>query len=52
MELNTSFPGQNDRHITENIFRCISVNDFFFILIKISMNFVANGPIGNKQALV
>ena len=36
----------------ENIFRCISVNEKFCILIKISLKFVPESPINNNQALV
>ena len=36
----------------DDIFRCILVNEKFFILIKISRNFVPEGPIDNNPALV
>ena len=49
---NSSPPGQNGRNFTDDIFRCIFVNDFFFILIKISLKFVPNGSIDNNLALV
>ena len=41
-------PGQNGRHFTDDIFRCIFVNKKFCILIKISLNFVPKRPIDNK----
>ena len=43
---------QNDRHFTDDIFKCILVNERFCILIRISLNFVPKGPIGNKSTLV
>ena len=49
---NSSPPGQNGRHFTDEIFRCILVNEIFCILIKISLKFVPNGPINNNPALV
>ena len=45
-------PGQNGRHFTDNIFRCILVNDQFCILIKISLKFVPKGPADNNPALI
>ena len=38
--------------LADNIFRCIFVNEMFCILIKISLKFVAKGPINNNPALV
>ena len=40
--------GQNGRHFTDDIFRCIFVNQNFCILIEISLK----GPIDNNLALV
>ena len=37
---------------TDDIFKCIFVNGKFCILIKISLNFVPEGPIDNNLALV
>ena len=34
------------------IIKTIFVNDFFFVLIKISLKFVPKGPINNNPALV
>ena len=39
-------------HFTEDICRCIFVNEKSCILIKISMKFAPNGPIDNNPALV
>ena len=39
-EVNSSAPWQNGRHFADDIFRCIFVNEKFYILIKISLNFV------------
>ena len=49
---NSTLPGQNGRHFTDNIFRCISMNEKSCILIKISMKFVPWGLIDNKPALI
>ena len=43
--VNSSPPGQNDRHFTDDIFRWIFVNEKSCILIKISLKFVPNDPI-------
>ena len=37
---------------TDNIFRCIFVNEKFCILIQISLKFVPKGPIDNNSVLV
>ena len=37
---------------TDDIFKCIFVNEKFFIVIKISLNFIPVGPIHNNPALV
>ena len=50
--INSSPPGQNGRHFSDEIFRCIFVNVKFCILIKISLKFVPNGPIYNNPVLV
>ena len=48
--LNSSPPGQDGRHFKDDIFRYISVNEKFCILIKISLKFVAKSPIDNNPA--
>ena len=50
--VNSSPPGQNSRHFTDNIFICIFLNENGRILIEISLKFVPKGPIYNEQALV
>ena len=49
-------PGQNGRPpgglFTDDIFRCILMNEKFCISVKISLNFVPKGSIDNDQALV
>ena len=50
--INSSPPGQNGRHFSDEIFRCIFVNVKFCILIKISLKLVPNGPIYNSPVLV
>ena len=47
-----SSPGQNGRHFADDIFRCISVNEKYCFLIKISLKYVLKGPIDNDPALV
>ena len=51
--INSPQPGQNDGLFADDIFRCILVNEKgFFILVKISMKFLPEGPINNNTALV
>ena len=45
-------PWQNGPHFTDDIFKCIILNEKFCILIRISLKFVPMGPIDNKSALV
>ena len=52
LRINSVLPAQNGRHSTDEIFRCILVNDNFFVLIKISLKFVMKGPIDNDPLLV
>ena len=40
------------RHFTDDIFKCIFLNEKFRILIPISLKFVPEGPISNIPALV
>ena len=50
--VNTLRPKQNGRHFSDNIFKCIFLNDSVGISIKVSLNFVPRGPINNIPALV
>ena len=50
--LNTSRQRLNGRHLTDNIFKCIFVNENVWIPIEISLKFVPKGPINNIPALV
>ena len=50
--LNSSPPGQNGRHFTDDNFKCIIVNEKFCILIEISLKFVPKCPIDNKTVMV
>ena len=50
--VNSSPPGQNGCHFADAIFRCISVNEKFCILIWVSLNFVPMGLIGDMSQLV
>ena len=38
--------------ISQTIFKCIFLDETFFILIKSSLKFVPKGPIDNNTALV
>ena len=49
--LNSSPSGQNGRHFTDDVFKCIFVHEKFCISIKISVKFVPKGPIDNNLAL-
>ena len=50
--VNSSPPGQDGRHFSDDMFRYIFVNEKFHIVIKISLMFVPKGPIDNTPALV
>ena len=43
---------QNARHIGDDIFKCIFLNENVWVLIKISLKFVPKGPIENIPTLV
>ena len=48
----TLVPEQNGRHFTDDIFKCIFLNENVWISIKISLKFVPKDPIDHIQALV
>ena len=50
--VNTLRPRHNGRHFTDDIFKCIFLNENIWILIKISLKFVPNGPNNYIPALV
>ena len=50
--VNTLRPRQSERHLADDIFKCIFVNENVWIPIKISLKFVPKGPINNIPALV
>ena len=50
--VNTLRPRQNGRHFADAIFKCVFVNENVGIPIKISLNFVPQGPINNIPSLV
>ena len=50
--LNTLRPRQNGRHFTDDIFKCIFLNENVRIPIKISLKFVPKGQINNIRTLV
>ena len=43
---------QNGRHIADDIFKFISLNENGWILIKSTMKFISKGPVNNIPALV
>ena len=49
---NTLGPRQNGRRFTDDIFKCIYLNENVWIPIKISLKFVPKAPINNVLALV
>ena len=49
--VNTMRSGPNGRHFTDDIFKCIFLNESVWIPIKISKKFVPEGPISNIQSL-
>ena len=50
--INTLRPRQDERHIADDTFERIFVNENARILIEISLKFVPKGPINNIPALV
>ena len=50
--VNTLRPRQNGRHFPDNIFQCIFLNENVQISIKISLKFVAKGPVTIIPTLV
>ena len=50
--INTLRPRQNGHHFSEDIFKCIFLNENVRISINISLNFAPYGPIDYKSALV
>ena len=51
-DINTFRPRQNGRHFTDDIFKCIFLDENVWIFIKISLKFVPMVPINNIPALV
>ena len=43
---------QNDCHFADDTFKCFFLNENVLILIKISLEFISEGPINNIPALV
>ena len=43
---------QNGRHFADDIFKCIFLNENFWIPIDISVKFVPKGPVNNIPDLV
>ena len=52
MYVSSSPPGQNGHHFTNDIFKCIFLNENVWIAIKISLKFVLKCPIDKMPALV
>ena len=51
-KFNLFVPGQNGNYFADDIFKWISMNENFCILLRISLMFVSKGPIDNKSASV
>ena len=49
---NTMRSRENGRLFTDDVFKCIFVNEKCFISIKLSLKFVPKGPIDYNPALV
>ena len=52
LSLNTLRPRQNGCRFTDNVFKCIFLNENVWISLKISLKFVPKVPINNIPALV
>ena len=52
IKVDTLRPKQNGRHFADYIFKCIFLNDNFWILARISLKYVPYGLIDNSAALV
>ena len=52
MTVKSSSPGQNGRHLADNVFNWIFVNEKFYMLFKISLKLVPKGPIDDNPALI
>ena len=50
--INSLRPRGNRRHFADDIFKCISLNEYVWISLKISLEFVPKVPISNFPALV
>ena len=49
--INTLRPRQNGRHFTDDMFKCIFLNENVWIMIEVSLTFVPMGSINNHPAL-
>ena len=52
IKFNTLRPGQDGRHFSDDIFKCIFINENCCVLIKCSLKYVRKDPIDNNPALV
>ena len=50
--VNTLNPRQNGLHFPDDIFKCIFLNGYVLISIKIVLKFLPKGPVDNIRALV
>ena len=51
LNVNTLRPKQNGRHFSDDMFKCIFLNENVWIPIEISLKFVPKGSINNNPAL-
>ena len=49
--MNSSSSAQNGRRFTDDMFRCIFVDENFHIVIKISLKFLSKGLMNNNPAI-
>ena len=49
--VNTLRPRQNGRHVADDMFKCIFLNENVWIPIEISLKFIPKGSINNNPAL-
>ena len=51
MQIITLRPRQDGRYFADDVLKCILLNENVWILLKIPLKFVPNGPINNIPAL-
>ena len=49
VQINSYSPGQNGLHFADDIYKCIFVNENFYILLQITLMFVPKGAIDKNE---